>query len=168
MEETGLREKEPENGEAVGGGTPAAKEVPDTGVSGENERALREENARLRAEVKRARASAALREALLAGGALPQTVGILAGSVDADSVELDASGGLLRAEEVIAPLRQRYGGILFRRTEEIPAPPLSPPPPPGGALLTREDLRAMTPGEINARWDDVRGALGRLGEAGRR
>ena len=121
--------------------------------------ALLAENERLRAEVKRTRTAAALREALLARGAEPATVAMLAGSVDPDGLALDGTGALQRPEEVVEPLRARYG-MLFRRTEEIPAPPLSPPAAPRDPPLTRDDLRRMSADEINARWEAVRRALG--------
>ena len=75
----------------------------------------------------------------------------------AESLETDASGALRDPDAVTESLRSRYG-LLFRRTEEIPAPALRPPraAAPG---LTRDDLRRMSAEEINAQWSAVRDAL---------
>lgn len=127
------------------------------GAAREDGQDLAAENSRLRDELRRTRAEAALRDALLARGALPETCGLLAGSVRTEALALDEGGALLDPDGVIAPLRARYG-LLFRESAEIPAPPLHPPAADSPAL-TPADLRRMSAEEINAQWSAVRDAL---------
>ncbi len=103
-----------------------------------------------RAEVARLRAEGALRQRLLAEGALPEAVTLLCSGADPED------------KDPIPALKKRYG-FLFRRTEEVPTPAVSPPELPGGERVpTGEELARMSLGEINRRWEQVRVMLGRM------
>lgn len=145
--ETERARREPETA-AAAPAVPAAEAHGEDSPGGE---ALKEALAAARSEVARLRAEGALRQRLLAEGAVPEAVTLLCSGVDpADP-------------DPVPALKQRYG-FLFRRTEPIPTPAVSPPELPGGeGIPTAEALRGMSLGEINRRWEQVRAMLGRLG-----
>ena len=111
---------------------------------------LKKALAAARSEVARLRAEGALRQRLLAEGALPEAVTLLCSGADPED------------EDPIPALKKRYG-FLFRRTEAVPTPAVSPPELPGGERVpTGEELARMSLGEINRRWEQVRAMLGRM------
>ena len=110
-----------------------------------------EEVARLRAEIAHLRQTAALRAELTRLGAMPEALGLLCGERLLDD-EGDAAAWA-------ASLREQYG-FLFRETRSERAPAVSPPIPLERGL-TPEDLRGMSPEEINSQWEEVREALAR-------
>lgn len=103
-----------------------------------------------------AQRQSALREALTRAGMNELAVPLLARTLE--TTDEDWDGPRLRDEEAfLAPLRQEYAGF-FPRTEMLPTDPVTPPLN-GSSALSREDLRRMTPGEINRNWQLVRSAL---------
>ena len=110
-----------------------------------------EELERLRAEIAHLRQTAALRTELTRRGALPEALGLLCGERLLEREE-DAAGW---ADEL-----QRQYGFLFRKEECRPTPPVTPPTEPQTAL-DRQEIRRMSPAEINRNWDEVRQALAR-------
>ncbi|MGN0747507.1 MAG: phage scaffolding protein [Aristaeellaceae bacterium] len=99
-----------------------------------------------------------IRQALLDAGANEKAVTLLAREIDPDSLVI--TGGVLQnAEEVIAPVREKYAAF-FAQPVRLPASVIQPPASLHGAL-TRQDVAAMSAEEINANWDAVRAVLAR-------
>ncbi len=123
------------------------------------------EQARSRlAEAQTAREEATAREAmdrvleaaLLEQGANPLAVSLLVRAVDRSGMQME-NGALANAEEALAPVREQYAAFFAQpRTlcTELLSPPLGTSAP-----MTRDDLQAMEPEEINRNWDAVKSAL---------
>ena len=99
-----------------------------------------------------------IRQALLDAGANEKAVALLAREIDPESLVI-TGGALQNAEEIIAPVREKYASF-FARPVRLPASVIQPPASLHGAL-TRQDVAAMSPEEINANWDAVRAVLAR-------
>ncbi|MGN0778886.1 MAG: hypothetical protein ACI4MJ_07055 [Aristaeellaceae bacterium] len=99
-----------------------------------------------------------LRKALLEAGANEKALALLAREIDPASLVI--SGGVLaNAQDVIAPLKEKYGAF-FAQPVRLSTPVIQPPSSLRGAL-TRQDVAAMSADEINANWDAVRAVLAR-------
>lgn len=131
---------------------------------------LQAEQAQLRAELEAARAEAEslrrrhadgearlrrgyLSDALLQAGANQAALPLLEAAVPDASLPEDPAA----YPALIAPLRERHPG-LFGEVVRLGLPPCQPPCSLRGPL-TRQDVRRMSPEEINAHWPMVREAL---------
>ena len=99
-----------------------------------------------------------IRQALLDAGANEKAVALLAREIDPESLVI-VGGALQNAEEIIAPVREKYAAF-FAKPVRLPASVIQPPASLHGAL-TRQDVAAMSAEEINANWDAVRAVLAR-------
>lgn len=104
--------------------------------------------------------SAAVRKALKASGVQREEfLDLLMGKVELDKVEMD--GDAVKDEaSFVAPFKASYAGC-FADEHTGGTPPLNPP---GGEnkTYTREQLRQMSPEEINRNWDAIKGNLASL------
>ena len=99
--------------------------------------------------------NAVLRDALIRSGANEAAAPLLALAVS--TAEEDWDGASLRdAEAVLAPVREQYAGFF---SQKVPLSTDRITPPLDGAALTLEDVRRMSPGEINDNWSLVCAAL---------
>jgi len=97
----------------------------------------------------------ALHEALSRAGANAHVIPLLAGAVQ--TADADWDGATLRDEQtVLAPVISQYAG-LFGQETAVPTDRCTPPL--DGSALTREDVRCMSPEEINRNWSTVCTAL---------
>ena len=119
------------------------------------------EYAAYRADVEQTRRNAARRETLSAAltrfGANPQAIPLM---LDALSLPEDAWNGDALADEgcTLTAVRAQYAP-LFDAPRVLPTAPIAPPGMSGGPL-THDDLRRMSPDDINRIWPSVIKTLG--------
>lgn len=70
---------------------------------------------------------------------------------DMDSVELDEKGAIKNPDGVKAAVQKDYADFIA--TDKDNPLPKNDPPAVGNQRYTREDIRKMTPEQINANWD---------------
>lgn len=97
-----------------------------------------------------------LRDALIKAGANEKAVMLLSREIDPEAAQIDG-GKLTNAEELIAPIREKYAAF-FATPVSRPVPTIQPPATLHGSL-TRQDVARMTTEEINQNWDAVRSVL---------
>ncbi|MBQ2954274.1 MAG: hypothetical protein IJE07_12155 [Clostridia bacterium] len=98
---------------------------------------------------------AVIRAALVDSGANEAAAPLLALAVS--TTEEDWDGASLRdASAVLAPVREQYAGFFSQR---VPLSTDRITPPLDGGTLSLEDVRRMSPGEINDNWSLVCAAL---------
>lgn len=99
--------------------------------------------------------ASAIREALRHAGANELALPLLAQAVK--TTEEDWDGVALReGADVLSPVIGQYGAFF---SQPVPIPTDRVSPPLDGSALSREDVRAMSPEEINQNWHQVRSAL---------
>lgn len=76
---------------------------------------------------------------------------------DMETVELDDSGAIKDIDGLNATVQKDYGDFIATN-EDKPLPPNSPPGG-GGHTYSRDEIRQMTPEEINKNWDAIRASL---------
>lgn len=81
-------------------------------------------------------------------------------TMDTDSIELDDAGAVKDADTWKERIRTDNADFITS-TEEHGTPPITPPTG-SGKVYTREQIRAMSPEEINKNWDSVKDSLARL------
>lgn len=114
--------------------------------------AFRRETERQRVREQR---RAVICDALKAAGANEQAIPLLAMAVQTD--EEDWQGASLRdPQSVLCQVRSEYAGF-FSRSVPLPTDPLAPPLE--GGTFSLEDVRRMSPDEINENWSHIRNAL---------
>lgn len=79
---------------------------------------------------------------------------------DMDAFEVDENGAAKDADGVKAAIQKDYADFIG--TTGNPPVPKVDPPAGGGKSYTADDLRKMTPDEINKNWDAIKGSLGNL------
>ena len=98
---------------------------------------------------------AVIREALVRQGANEAAAPLLALAVS--TREEDWEGASLRdPDAVLAPVRQQYAGFF---SQSVPLGTDRITPPLEGSALTLDDVRRMSPGEINDNWSLICAAL---------
>lgn len=98
----------------------------------------------------------ALEEALRQAGANEYAVPLLAQAIQTSEEDWDGAS-LTDAAHTLAPVTEQYAAFF---SEPVPLPTQRVTPPlSSAALLTHQDLRAMTAEEINQNWSQVRQAL---------
>jgi hypothetical protein len=110
-------------------------------------------------ETEKANASktTAVRAALKAAGVnRDEFADLLLGKVDLSKVEL-VGDKVKDADGLIAPLKGSYAGC-FGTVTDNGTPPANPPAGPS-KMYTREEIRKMSPVEINKNWDAVQKSL---------
>lgn len=100
----------------------------------------------------------ALAEALAGLGANPQAIPLLLDAVKLPE-ECWAGDALADPSAALHPVRTQYGAFFTARSP-IPVTQVRPPVSAGG-LLTHEDIRRMSEGDINRNWSAVSTALTR-------
>ena len=96
-----------------------------------------------------------IRAALRRAGANEQAVPLLAMAVTTGDADWD--GASLRDEAgVLAPVQQQYAAF-FSQPVPLPTDPVSPPLESGS--MTLEDVRGMSPAQINDNWSLICAAL---------
>lgn len=108
------------------------------------------------AEVTRKDKVALLRQALIDAGANPAAAPLMAASVDLDALALE-NGALVSVSETIDALKSSWAE-LFTSQSVQPLPHLNPQVN-GPAVLTRQDIDAMSLEDINRHWSAVSSAL---------
>ncbi|MBR4082528.1 MAG: hypothetical protein IKK21_12155 [Clostridia bacterium] len=109
-----------------------------------------------RRDVSRREKSALLVAALVDAGANPAAAPLMAQSVDLDALEI-ADGQLSRLPETVDGLRAAWRGLFC---EEAVSPlPAVDPYLAAPAVLTRQDVAAMSPEDVNRHWSAVSAAL---------
>lgn len=97
----------------------------------------------------------AICEALRRAGANEQAIPLLAMAVSTN--DDDWEGALLHDEAAaLAPVQAQYAGF-FAHPVPLPTDPIAPPL--DGGRLTAEDVRGMSPQEINDNWSVICAAL---------
>ncbi|MBE5795822.1 MAG: hypothetical protein E7327_00405 [Clostridiales bacterium] len=97
----------------------------------------------------------AICELLRRAGANEQALPLLARAVQ--TTEEDWNGTELRADaDVISPVVSQYGAFF---SSPVPIPTDRVSPPLDGSALSPDDVRLMSPEEINRNWSQVRSAL---------
>lgn len=102
------------------------------------------------AELRKARVDAALARAAAKVGV---DVNLVSRLVD---VELDADGQPLGVEAALSKVLDAYPQLK----PQVVSPGATNPSRGSGSKLTMEDVKKMTPEQINARWDEVKVAMG--------
>lgn len=98
---------------------------------------------------------ATIHDLLRSAGANEAAIPLLAMAIS--TKEEDWEGGALRdPSAVLAPVCEQYAGF-FCLPAPIPTDPITPPL--DGSSLTLEDIRCMSPGEINENWSHICAAL---------
>ena len=149
-----MRDAPGDSAEQAAGAVPApeARDA-EAGIKAGTEKAELEELRAWKAARLEADALAARREAvakrLREAGAVPEAVPLLV-----LSVEKDTAGD---PGHVAQTIRERYPGF-FRREERVPTPGV-PRTENGLWTADRDSLAAMSAGEINRRWSEVKAAL---------
>lgn len=79
---------------------------------------------------------------------------------DMDSVELDENGAIKDADGIAAAVKKDYADFIATGEDK----PLPPNNPPGNnhQTYTREDIRKMSPEEINKNWANIQKSLSSL------
>ena len=113
---------------------------------------------RMQVEMERRQSArrAALSDALSRFGANPQALPLM---LDALSLPEEAWDGDALADEgsILNDVRARYAP-MFDKPRTLPTSRIAPPDSPGGPL-TLDDLRRMSPEDINRRWSSVKQTL---------
>lgn len=109
-----------------------------------------------RRQVTRKEKSALLTAALVDAGANPAAAPLMASTADLDAMEI-ADGQLSRLPETVDGLRAAWRGLFC---EEAVSPlPAVDPYLAAPAVLTRQDVAAMSPEDVNRNWSAVSAAL---------
>lgn len=82
---------------------------------------------------------------------------------DLDSIELDENGAIKDADKLTESIKTEWADFIVTTTTKG-AETASPPASTAGKIYTRDDLRKMSPEEINQNWDAVKASLGQKGE----
>lgn len=107
------------------------------------------------AEKTRQQRGIVIRDALRRAGANEQAIPLLAMAVN--TTDEDWEGAALRdAQAALAPVREQYAAFF---SQPVPLPTDTISPPLDGSALTLEDVRRMSPGEINDNWSLICAAL---------
>jgi len=80
--------------------------------------------------------------------------------LDTASIKFDDAGMPTGVDKALKALTEARAWLI-QAPSAPPVPATSPtnPPRPGGTPLTRDDIRRMTPEQINANWDAVQAAM---------
>lgn len=78
-----------------------------------------------------------------------------------DGYELGENDQFKDADSIIKAMKEKHADWIGE-VEEKGVPPLNPPGG-GGTKLTKDQIRGMTPEQINANWDSVKAALAQKG-----
>ena len=85
---------------------------------------------------------------------------ILRKTVSMDEIDMDESGAIRDADALRERIRTDYADFI---SEEVETGTKTLNPPPGPAKrLTREQIKAMSPAEINKNWDSIKDQLADL------
>lgn len=104
--------------------------------------------------------SAAVRKTLKDSGvAREEFLELLLGKVDLSKVEMEGEA-IKDAAALVDPLKTSYSGC-FAQELTGGTPPIDPPAG-GNKTYTRDQLRQMSPAEINRNWDAIKGNLASL------
>jgi len=104
--------------------------------------------------------TAAVRKTLKDSGvARDEFLELLLGKVDLAKVEMEGEA-VKDAAALVDPLKAAYAGC-FAQENTGGTPPLEPPAG-GNKTYTRDQLRQMSPAEINRNWDAIKGNLASL------
>lgn len=114
--------------------------------------ATREETAKARI------ATASIQEALASAGAPATRLVLLARLIDRSEIEYDDAGEPTNVAGLVAKLKKENGD-LFATGGAGGAGSADGGNRGGGATLTKEQIKKMTPAEINARWPEVQKVL---------
>ena len=101
-----------------------------------------------------------LRKQLLADGANPKLLDLLEKGFDLDKIEIDGES-VKDWDNVSAPVKKSYADVFTEAG--VQGTDTKKPPEGGGKAYTTEQIKSMTPQEINANWDAVKTTLSKKG-----
>ena len=108
-------------------------------------------------EKAKAEKHSALLKQLSADGADPKLINLIEKEFDLEKIELD-EGKIKDWESLSKPIKEQYAEV-FKIEQRKDFEPGKPAPDGGGPSLTVEQVKSMTPAEINKNWTQVQEVL---------